>query len=202
MSIIERKEREKEKRRLSILRAAETLFAQNGLHQTNLEDVATAAEISKGTIYLYFKSKQDLFFSVIENKYQDYIVGLEKELDKATSLEEAIRFLVKYQLMHSQNHHHFFRIMMSEQSKERDAAHSELQRGFVHKSKLVLDICTTIFDRFMKNESRSFSSSTLALGITGTINAHVMSWLISGKSSDLDQAEKEINYLIINGIRN
>lgn len=202
MTILERKEREKEQRRLSILRAAETLFAKQGLHQTNLEDVAAEAEISKGTIYLYFKNKQDLFFSVIENKYQDYFTGLENELRKAASLEEAVRLLISYQLMHSKNHHHFFRIMMSEQSKNRNITHDELRRGFFQKSKLVLDLVIATFDRFIEKPSKRFSSSTLALSITGTINAHVMSWLVSGKSSDLVQAEKEILYLIFNGIRN
>jgi AcrR family transcriptional regulator len=49
-----------------IVSAALRVFAQRGLHQTALEDVAKAAGVSKGTIYLYFKSKEDLFIAAAQ----------------------------------------------------------------------------------------------------------------------------------------
>ncbi len=201
MTIMERKEREKEFRRQSILKAAESIFAQNGLHSTNLDEVAEKAEISKGTIYLYFDSKEDLFFSVIENKYQDYFQELSQELDSAGSLEDLVQRLIRFQLKHSQNHSHFFQIMMSEQGKNRQCAQDQLERGFVFKTKQVNDVVTKAMDRFLKNSTSSFSAQTLALSITGTINAHVMSWLISGKNGNIVDAENEILQLILSGIR-
>jgi AcrR family transcriptional regulator len=61
MGIQERKKREKEGRRQQILSASKQLFADRGFHQTTMEDIANAAELSPGTIYLYFKSKDELF---------------------------------------------------------------------------------------------------------------------------------------------
>jgi AcrR family transcriptional regulator len=61
MGIQERKKREKEGRRQQILSASKQLFAHRGFHQTTMEDIANAAELSPGTIYLYFKSKDELF---------------------------------------------------------------------------------------------------------------------------------------------
>jgi AcrR family transcriptional regulator len=61
MGIQERKKREKEGRRQQILTASKQLFAEHGFHQTTMEDIANAAELSPGTIYLYFKSKDELF---------------------------------------------------------------------------------------------------------------------------------------------
>jgi AcrR family transcriptional regulator len=49
-----------------ITAAALRVFARRGLHQTALEDVAKEAGISKGTIYLYFKSKEDLFIAAAQ----------------------------------------------------------------------------------------------------------------------------------------
>lgn len=49
-----------------IVSAALHVFAQRGLHQTTLDDIAKAAGVSKGTIYLYFKSKEDLFVAAAQ----------------------------------------------------------------------------------------------------------------------------------------
>ncbi len=63
---IPRRERERLARRGEILRAARDLFSTNGFDGTTLDDIARRAEYGKGTIYNYFSSKEDLFFSIIE----------------------------------------------------------------------------------------------------------------------------------------
>ena len=55
-----RREREKQERRRSILRAARETFFQNGFHHATVDSVAERAEVSKGTVYLYFESKESL----------------------------------------------------------------------------------------------------------------------------------------------
>lgn len=64
MGIQERKEREKEARRDQILEAAEKVFFEKGLAGSTVDDIASVAELSKGTIYLYFRSKEDLYCAV------------------------------------------------------------------------------------------------------------------------------------------
>jgi AcrR family transcriptional regulator len=65
MSLIDRREREKEQRRNSIIDAAETLFFSKGFAHTTMDDISGATELSKGTLYLYFKSKEELYFAII-----------------------------------------------------------------------------------------------------------------------------------------
>ncbi len=65
MGIAERKEREKERRRLDIIDAAEEVFFSKGFEKSTMDDVATEAELSKGTLYLYFNSKDELFLEII-----------------------------------------------------------------------------------------------------------------------------------------
>lgn len=65
MGVAERKEREKERRRKAILKAAEKVFFSKGVEQATMDEVAAAAELSKGTLYLYFKNKVDLLHAVI-----------------------------------------------------------------------------------------------------------------------------------------
>lgn len=64
MGIQERKEREKERRRQQIVVAAKRVFTQKGFNKTTMEDIAKEAELSAGTLYLYFKNKEELYASL------------------------------------------------------------------------------------------------------------------------------------------
>jgi TetR/AcrR family transcriptional regulator len=64
MGITERKERERKQRKEEIIQAAEKVFFSKGFDQSTMDDIAEQAELSKGTIYLYFKSKDDLHMAV------------------------------------------------------------------------------------------------------------------------------------------
>jgi len=64
MGISERKEREKERRRQDIILAAEKVFFSKGFDKSTMDDVAVQAELSKGTLYLYFKSKVELHWEI------------------------------------------------------------------------------------------------------------------------------------------
>lgn len=61
-----RRLREKEQRYNTILKAAETLFAQKGYHQTSIEEIADSAEVSTGSVYFYFKNKEDLLIKLMQ----------------------------------------------------------------------------------------------------------------------------------------
>ncbi len=64
MGIQERKEREKERRRQQIIVAAKKVFSDKGFNKATMEDIATEAELSPGTLYLYFKNKEELYASL------------------------------------------------------------------------------------------------------------------------------------------
>jgi AcrR family transcriptional regulator len=64
MSIEERKAREKERRQNNILDAAEDVIFGKGIEQATMEEIAEKAEVSKGTLYLYFKNKNELYMAI------------------------------------------------------------------------------------------------------------------------------------------
>ena len=64
MGIKERKSREREMRRQQIMVAAKRVFTQKGYEKSTMEDIAREAELSPGTLYLYFKSKDELYASL------------------------------------------------------------------------------------------------------------------------------------------
>ncbi len=60
MGIQERKERERERRRQQIIVAAKRVFSDKGFNRATMEDIAKEAELSPGTLYLYFKNKDEI----------------------------------------------------------------------------------------------------------------------------------------------
>ncbi len=71
MGIKERREREKEERRESILKAAIRVYEQEGYHAITMEKIAEAAELGRATLYLYFKTKDEIFIHAIVS-YSDF----------------------------------------------------------------------------------------------------------------------------------
>ena len=74
MGIAERREREKEARRAAILDAARYVFFSKGLLAATVDDIAQRAELSKGTLYLYFRTKEEIYISLM-NEGLDILIG-------------------------------------------------------------------------------------------------------------------------------
>ncbi len=91
MSINERRLREKERRRQDIISAAEKVFFQKGYEEATMDDVAEKAELSKGTLYLYFKSKQEVLLALavwhIGFLNEEYKSILEDKIDGYSQVE-------------------------------------------------------------------------------------------------------------------
>jgi TetR/AcrR family transcriptional regulator len=103
MGIAERRGREKEKRRRDILDAAEKLFFSKGFDAVTMDDVAGAAELSKGTLYLYFKNKIDIYFAIscrgleiLIGLFSQVLHGTEPGLLKVKGIGEAYCHFFKH----------------------------------------------------------------------------------------------------------
>ncbi|HEX8322436.1 MAG TPA: TetR/AcrR family transcriptional regulator [Tepidisphaeraceae bacterium] len=113
-------QRPDEAKRLAILDTAARLFATRPFHEVRLEDVAQAAHIGKGTVYLYFKSKDELFASLVLDGYARLVEQLrvmsETETDDSAlrRLEIVVRELVTF----AKTYPYFYSVM-------RDSPHAQ-----------------------------------------------------------------------------
>ncbi|MBT4309369.1 MAG: TetR/AcrR family transcriptional regulator [Anaerolineae bacterium] len=73
-----------EERRQEIILAAAELFRSKGYEKTTMQNVMDAVGIAKGTIYHYFKSKEDLLEAVIEQSVVEYLAGMQTTLDESS----------------------------------------------------------------------------------------------------------------------
>jgi AcrR family transcriptional regulator len=77
MGIQERRQREKERRKQQIMVAAKRVFIKKGYNRTTMENIAAEAELSAGTLYLYFKSKSELWATLSVRVLQYLLMRLE-----------------------------------------------------------------------------------------------------------------------------
>jgi len=104
MGIIERREREKKQRQDAIIDAAEKVFFSKGVDTATMDDVAEAAELSKGTLYLYFKSKEELYLAItkraleiLTDMFSEATKKQERGIDKVQAIGRAyITFSKKF----------------------------------------------------------------------------------------------------------
>lgn len=110
MGIQERKEREKEQRREEILNAAQQVFFEKGLQNSTMDEIAELAELSKGTLYLYYGSKEDLYLAVMLRGFDilhEQIAEVEKQTPQPA---EAMWLMGKAYYDFFEKHRNFFRM--------------------------------------------------------------------------------------------
>ncbi|MFC1508968.1 TetR/AcrR family transcriptional regulator [Candidatus Omnitrophota bacterium] len=91
---LSRREREKLAHRLDIIEAATKVFAKKGFHSATLDEIAQEAEFSKGTLYLYFSSKEDLLYSILKSKFEPLMEKMESVFTQKKSFREELREMI------------------------------------------------------------------------------------------------------------
>ncbi len=104
-----------EERPRQILDAAFDVFSEKGLAHARLEDIARRAGVSKGTIYLYFPNKEELFGAVIRHLVAENIDRAERELDAASATDELREYAARiWAFVRSPNFEAVYRLTIGE----------------------------------------------------------------------------------------
>ncbi|MBK1813279.1 TetR/AcrR family transcriptional regulator [Clostridium sp. YIM B02505] len=122
MGAEERKEKEKEIRRRDIIDAAERVIFSKGYDVATMDDVAKAAEFSKRTVYVYFKSKEQIYFEIMIRGYKiliQMIDDYEKKASNDTGIYK-IRKLGLIFLEFSKQYEDYFSAIMNYENGEMD----------------------------------------------------------------------------------
>ena len=85
-------------KREAILRAAITVFARNGYFNSKVSDIASEAGIADGTVYLYFKSKEEVLHSVFNRAMEEFISEGKRELASIQNAKDKLRRIAQLHL--------------------------------------------------------------------------------------------------------
>ncbi|HWB83702.1 MAG TPA: helix-turn-helix domain-containing protein [Bryobacteraceae bacterium] len=103
-----------ERRRDCILDAARTVFSRKDYAATAVEDIAEQARIAKGTLYLYFRSKEDIYLAALARDVRELAVQARREMERAGTLRRKLRAFFRARLEYSKKHEDFLRIYLAE----------------------------------------------------------------------------------------
>lgn len=113
MGLLERRIKEKDSRKKQILKSARVLFFKKGFNKVTVDEIAKSSELGKGSIYLYFDSKEEIYAQILLNDIDNFnrqvSVLLEKESTASDLLTEFSNIYIDFFLSDSE----LFRILMS-----------------------------------------------------------------------------------------
>lgn len=123
MGVNERRLRDRSRRRESILDAAERVFVREGYETSTMDQVASEAEVSKGTVYLYFENKDALRAAIGERWIATLIESLRPRLDAAGSGLDGVRAVLESYHEHFASRPNHCRLMLGWINGPPDTSH-------------------------------------------------------------------------------
>jgi AcrR family transcriptional regulator len=94
-----------------IIDAAIQLFAERPYHEVRMEDIAARAQVAKGTLYLHYKDKEDLFLGIMNDGLQSLVERLEESLKAEMPPEEKLLVMNRESFRYFERNHFFLDVI-------------------------------------------------------------------------------------------
>ena len=181
-----------------ILEAAVKVFAENGFRRSTISQIAREAGVADGTIYLYFKNKDDILVQFFEYKARQVFERFRQEVDRAGTSVEKLRNLVRGHLREFQREPEMAVVYQVETHQSRRLVENQIRA----MAKMYQDIIAEIIE---EGQREGVIRKDLYVGlvkrfILGAVEAVIGTWLYSGKSYDLLTMADPLVDLLIRGI--
>jgi len=170
MQIIEKKEIKKQKKREKIIDAAAKLFSHKSYHEVMMEDVANLISVAKGTVYNYFASKEELYFSIMQMRMEKLISSLKEKIESEESSLDSLRSFTTHLYMFMMKYQNFFLIYQKEYLSNDNILSADL----IALEKQLANIITGIVvqgkaDGVFRNVDEEFAVSLIIGSIYGAV---------------------------------
>lgn len=196
----QRGERAREARKVGILDAAEKVFAHKGYHEASVAEIAEAADYAAGSIYLYFKGKQELFFTMLERKFQELRSLVETEAEGGGPPIERLSAVVRAVLGFFERNREFLKLYISYSSDFEWNIRDELGQGvFAVYLRYVEVMIGLVEEGVRKRELRLRDPQKMGRALIGMINAFIFQWLRESHRKSLSQETETILEIFLHG---
>lgn len=180
-----------------ILEAAIRVFARNGFFNSTISQIAKEAGVADGTIYLYFKNKDDILLQFFSCKAKDIFDGFWEAVSEGKNSVEKLRNLVKSHLSAFQSD---IDMAMVFQSETKGNHHMR-----DHLNEMTRTYLMALGDILEQGQAEGVFRKELYLGLTkrfilGAVNEVINTWVSSGGKYDLVSMGDPLVNLFINGI--
>jgi TetR/AcrR family fatty acid metabolism transcriptional regulator len=185
-------------KRDAILKAATQVFARRGFFQAQVADVARAAGIAAGTVYLYFRSKDELLVSIFERTMRETLAEGEATIGEVKDPQERLRRIA--------------RLHLERMGRDRDLAvvfQVELRQStkFMERfsSTYLRDYLGIIRDTFAEGQRigafrPDFNPTIAAKALFGALDEMATNWILTQRSYPLASQADDVIDLFLNGV--
>lgn len=186
-----------DKRRL-ILDAAQHVFAENGFHTSTMDAVAEAAGVAKGTIYLYFKGKNELLIDLVDDRTGQLTDMILQGIATARDVPGKLLAIIEA-------HFEFYSIeseFMSLLSGQLGLLSSELEDRVVTGTAALTNMVLGVIEEGMAAGvlSSKVDPTRASYALQGMIHSVAYQWLSSGKGAPASVVSEEVYTLFNSGI--
>jgi TetR/AcrR family fatty acid metabolism transcriptional regulator len=182
---------------MQIIDAAVIVIAENGYHQAQVSKIAKQAGVADGTIYLYFKNKEDILISLFEEKLGSFVEKIDEMMAGKQTATEKLLMMIEAHFRNLSDDHHMAivtQLELRQSNKELRLRINDVLKRYLHViDKIIIE----------GKETGEFSSDLdvrLARQmIFGTIDETVTSWVMNEVKYDLPALASPVHRLLING---
>ena len=189
---------EKNHKYFQILEAAIRVFARQGFHQSTVAQIAKEAGVADGTIYLYFKNKDDILVQFFNYKTKQVFDSFRSEVDRADSSLDKLRYLIRRHLKEFQKNRDMAIVYQVETHQSSRLAEAQIRE----MSQMYRDLISEIIEQ---GQQEGAIRKDLYLGlvkrfIIGAVDEVINTWLHAEGEYDLVSMADPLVELFIRGI--
>lgn len=181
-----------------ILQGALKVFAENGYHRSQVSKIAKAAGVADGTIYLYFKRKEDILIRLFQEKLGELVGKFHESVKGTTDAVEALRTVCSIHFSELESNPELAYVTQIE-LRQSDL---ELRKEIGNALKPYIVLIENILEQGIQEQKfRSDLNVKLVRSlIFGAMDEAVTSWLISGRKYSLSDQTDETLSFFLNGV--
>ena len=177
-------------RTTEILEAARVVFAKKGFHDATVDDIAEAAGVAKGTVYLYYRSKREIYFEALKFGIASMNRDVQRRVREAKTAEDKLRALIATKMEYCDRNRDFFRIYYSELGKiplHPSTMDTEITAYYLEQAKLVEFILVEgIRKRVIRKLPTDRAAFAISDAIRGVVTQRILGWSKSEIGDDID----------------
>ncbi len=182
----------------TIIQAAIEVFGKKSFRDSSISEIAQRAGVAEGTIYQYFRNKEDLFFSIPIEKTREFCGELELHLQGIAGPFNKIRKFIWYYLYFFKTNPEYGRILMLEMRVSRSFVKTKTYSFLRKSTSEILEIIKQGQEEgVIRMDANPYVIRQLTLGILEHV---VTRWLLKGEKYDLMDAYEDISKLVMDGM--
>ena len=189
-----------EERKEQITEAATKVFAKQGFDKARMDDIAAEANLSKGALYLYFKSKDAIITHLLERLFEREFSNLKSLDDDNLSASEQLVSYTDQTVANIQNWSRIIPIMY--EFLGRLFRQSTVQKAFKTYMGTYMDLLTPIIQRGMDTgEFRTSNAEDVAITIGAIFEGTILLWVYDSEIIDLERHLNSGMKLLMDGLK-